>query len=195
MTELFQIAVLRVGVSLLAALAVVSVLVGLFYAGRCMARQLKTLALVVMSFVAIVATVLAQKDRTGGTGTTGVPSVGEQQTGTTGIPPVGDGLTDSLRFAAIDVHADGTATLAVAWPTNIVPANTTIDILAATSLVNSVWTWQCCHTVAEGETNWNVTVTLPETAPGTTGWARQETLMKIPVRELQANQRKIVLQK
>ena len=35
----------------------------------------------------------------------------------------------------------------------------------------------------------------PETAPGTTGWARQETLMKIPVRELQANQRKIVLQK
>ena len=167
MTELFQIAVLRVGVSLLAALAVVSVLVGLFYAGRCMARQLKTLALVVMSFVAIVATVLAQKDRTGGTGTTGVPSVGEQQTGTTGIPPVGDGLTDSLRFAAIDVHADGTATLAVAWPTNIVPANTTIDILAATSLVNSVWTWQCCHTVAEGETNWNVTVTLPETAPGT----------------------------
>ena len=68
MTELYQIAVLRVGVSLLAALAVVSVLVGLFYAGRCMARQLKTLALVGMSFVAIVATVLAQKDRTGDTG-------------------------------------------------------------------------------------------------------------------------------
>ena len=101
------------------------------------------------------------------TGTTGVPPVGEQQTGTTGVPPVADGLTDSLRFSAIDVHADGTATLAVAWPTNIVPANTTIDILAATSLVNSVWTWQCCHAVAEGETNWLVTVVLPETAPGT----------------------------
>ena len=35
----------------------------------------------------------------------------------------------------------------------------------------------------------------PETAPGTTGWATQKPLTNIPVRELQANQRKIVLQK
>ena len=70
--------------------------------------------LAVLLAVATAATIIAQKDRTGGTGTTGVPPVGEQQTGTTGVPPVGDGLTDSLRFAAIDVHADGTATLAVA---------------------------------------------------------------------------------
>ena len=166
MTELFQIAVLRIGVFLLSALAVVLTLAGLLYAGRYVARRLRTLVLVAMSFVAIIATVFAQKgDR--GPGTTGVPPVGEQQTGTTGVSPVATELTNTLHFASIDVHSIGTATLTIAWPRELIPTNTTIDVLAATSLVNSAWTWQCGHTVAEGETNWNVTVALPETVPGT----------------------------
>ena len=35
----------------------------------------------------------------------------------------------------------------------------------------------------------------PETVPGTTGWTKEETIKNVPVRELQANQRKIVFQK
>ena len=165
MTELFQIAVLRVGVSLLAVLTVVSVLVGLFYAGRYVTCRLRTLALVAISFVAIVATVLAQKgDR--GTRMGGMP-VGEQQTGSTGNQPVGNELANTLRFVSIDVHTNDTATLYLAWPQNLIPTNTTIDLLVATSLVNSAWSWQCGHTVSEGNTDWTVTVALPETSPGT----------------------------
>ena len=129
--------------------------------------KLQRTTLAVLLAVAATVTIIAQKDRTGGTGTTGVPSVGEQQTGTTGVPPVASGLTNTLHFASIDVHSNGTATLTIAWPRELIPTNTTIDVLAATSLVNSAWIWQCGHTVAEGETNWNVTVVLPETVPGT----------------------------
>ncbi len=161
---MFHIAVLRVCVALLATLAIVSVIVGVLCAGRCMARQLTTLALVVVSLVAVVATVLAQK---GTTGTTGAQPVEMRQVGEAALSPLQNDLTNSLRFASIEVNANGTATLALAWPANLVPAGSTIDILAATSLVDSAWTWQRCHTVAEGETNWLATVALPETAPGT----------------------------
>ena len=164
MTGLYQIIVLRVGVVLLAALAVVSAFVWLVHACRCVGRQLKTLTLVVMSFVAIAATVLAQKsDRS--TGATGVPPV--EVTQASGIQPVGNEVTNTLHFAAIDVHTNGMATLTVAWPSGLILSNTTIDILAATSLVNSVWVWQCQHTVAEGETTFLVSVAMPEIAPGT----------------------------
>ena len=95
--------------------------------------------------LATTATILARKDRADGTVTMGVP-------------PVATELTNTLHFAAIDVHSNSTATLTVAWPLELIPTNTTIDILAATSLVNSAWTWQCGHMVAEGETNWNETV-------------------------------------
>ena len=165
MTELYQITVLRVCVVLLAVLAAVSAFVWLVHACHCVGRQLKTLTLVAMSFVAIVATVLAQKNDRGAV-TTGVPPVVTPQTGTVGALPVTSPVTDTLHFAAIDVYTNGMATLTVAWPSNHIPPNTTIDILAATSLVNSVWVWQCQHTVAEGETTCLVPVAQPEAAPG-----------------------------
>ena len=73
----------------------------------------------------------------------------------------------TLRFESIDVHSNDTATLRLAWPLDLIPTNTTIDLLVATSLVNSAWTWQCGHAVGEDDTNWTVTVALPETSPGT----------------------------
>ncbi len=166
MTELYQIIVLRAGVVLLALLAAVSAFVGLSHACRCVGRQLKTLTLVVISFLAIVATVLAQKSGRS-TGTTGIPPGTVQQTGTTGVPPVGNEITNTLHFAAIDVHTNGTATLLIAWPPSLLAADATLDLFAATSLVNSTWVWQCEHQVAACETNWVVAVALPQTSPGT----------------------------
>ena len=113
--------------------------------------------------VAAVAAILAQKGDRG----TGVPPETAPQTGTTGASPVENELTNTLHFAAIDVHTNGTATLTVAWPTSLLPATATLDLFAATSLVDSVWDWQCEHQVAAGDTNWIVTVALPEAAPGT----------------------------
>ena len=107
--------------------------------------QLRRDVLAVLFAVAAIATIIAQKDRIG-------------DTGTTGVSPVVTELTNTLHFASIDVHTNGTATLTVAWPLELIPTNTTIDILAATSLVYSAWAWQCGHTVAEGETNWIETV-------------------------------------
>ena len=126
--------------------------------------------------MAAVATIIAQKDRSGGTGTPGVPPA----TATQEHDPLSDwesrhpgggvrsGESDAtLRFESIDVHSNDTATLRLAWPLDLIPTNTTIDLLVATSLVNSAWTWQCGHTVGEDDTNWTVTVALPETSPGT----------------------------
>ena len=60
------------------------------------------------------------------------------------------------------MHTNGTVTLTVAWPLGLIPTNSTIDLLAATSLVNSAWVWQCVHTVAECETNWVATVSATD---------------------------------
>lgn len=120
--------------------------------------RLKRGILAVLLAVATVTTIIAQKDRTGGTGTTDIPPVGEQQIGTTGFSPVVNELDNTLHFSSICVHTNDTATLTVAWPVDLITTNSTIDILAATSLVNSVWVWQCDHVVAEGETNWVETV-------------------------------------
>ncbi len=165
MTELYQIIVLRAGVVLLALLAAVSAFVGLAHACRCVGKQLKTLTLVVISFLAIVATVLAQKSGRS-TGTTGSPPGTAQQTGTTGVPPVGNEITNTLHFAAIDMHTTGTSTLLIAWPPSLLAADATLDLFAATSLVDSIWVWQCEHQVAAGETNWLVAVSMPQASPG-----------------------------
>ncbi len=155
MTELFQIVVLRVGVALLAMLAVVSVLAGLLCAGRHVTRRLRTLALAAMSFVAIVATVLAQKgDRGAGTGD---PPAGEQQTGTTGDPPVED-ITDKFHFSAISVPTNGTVALATAWTNGLLAAGQTIDILAKTDLRDETWTWLTNGVVEAGATNMSWTI-------------------------------------
>ena len=116
-----------------------------------------------MLFVLVTVTaIIAQKDRTGGTGTRGISPVGVPRTGTTGIPTVAEELTNTLHFTAIDAHTNGTVTLTVAWPLDLIPTNSTIDLLAATSLVNSAWVWQCEHTVAACETNWVATVSATD---------------------------------
>ena len=103
--------------------------------------------------VAATATIVAQKDRGGGT-ETGVPPVAIPRAGTL---PVANEVTNTLHFADIAVGTN-TVTLAVAWPSGLFAVGTTIDLLATTSLVESVWGWRQAHDVAAGETNWTVTV-------------------------------------
>jgi len=64
MTELFQIAVLRIGVSLLAALVVVSALVGLRQVGRLLLRNLKPVALAALLPLVVLLTDFAGEKNT-----------------------------------------------------------------------------------------------------------------------------------
>ena len=66
-------------------------------------------------------------------------------------------VTNTLHFADIAVGTNS-VTLAVDWPSDLFAVGTTIDLLATTSLVESVWGWRQAHDVAAGETNWTVTV-------------------------------------
>ena len=128
--------------------------------------RLQRTVFAVLLVVAFVTTILAQKSGRS-TGTTGNQPGTAPQTGTTGVPPVENELYNTLHFSAIDVHTNGTATLLIAWPPSLFAADATLDLFAATSLVNSTWVWQCEHQVAAGETNWLVAVALPQTSPGT----------------------------
>ena len=113
--------------------------------------------LAVLLAAATVTTIIAQKDRIGGVGTTGISPVTVPQTETTGVSPVASEGTNTFHLADIKVGTN-TVTLAIAWPSGFFDVGTTIDLLAATSLVNAVWAWQSGHTVATGETNWTETV-------------------------------------
>ena len=126
--------------------------------------RLQRTVFAVLLVVAFVTTILAQKS---GRSTTGDQPGTAQQTGTTGVPPVGNEIANTLHFAAIDVHTNGTATLLIAWPPSLLAADATLDLFAATSLVNSTWVWQCEHQVVAGETNWLLAVSLPQTSPST----------------------------
>lgn len=128
--------------------------------------RLQRTVFAVLLVVAFVTTILAQKSGRS-TVTTGVLPGTAPQTGTTGVPPDGKEIANTLHFAAIDVHTNGTATLLIAWPPSLLTADATLDLFAATSLVNSTWVWQCEHQVATGETNWLVAVSLPQTSLGT----------------------------
>ena len=124
--------------------------------------RLRRVTIMMLMAVAAVAAIMAQKDRG-----TGIPPGTAPQTGTTGVQPVENEITNTLHFAEIVVHTNGTATLSIAWPSTLLPAGATLDLFAATSLVNSVWVWQCEHLVAAGDTNWIATVAMPQTSPGT----------------------------
>ncbi len=142
--------------------------------GRCAYRCISSAALwrqdratiAVLLSMMMAATIVAQKDRTGGAGT-GNPPAAVQQPGEVGAPPDANAMTNTLHFADIAVHMNGTAMLSIVWPLDLIPTNTTIDLFAATSLVDSVWVWWQSHEVGEGETNWTATVALPEVTPGT----------------------------
>ena len=119
--------------------------------------QLRRTTIAALFAVAAAATIIAQKDRMGGTGATGISPVTVPQTETTGVSPVASEGTNTFHLADIKVGTN-TVTLAIAWPSGFFDVGTTIDLLAATSLVNAVWAWQSGHTVATGETNWTETV-------------------------------------
>jgi len=76
--------------------------------------RLRRETIVVLIVVAAIAIIKAQKGDRGGTHSD--PPVAFPQTGTTGVPPVENEITNTLHFAAIDVHTNGTATLLIAWP-------------------------------------------------------------------------------
>ena len=119
--------------------------------------QLRRTTIAALFAVAAAATIIAQKDRMDGTGATGISPVTVPQTETTGVSPVASEGTNTFHLADIKVGTN-TVTLAIAWPSGFFDVGTTIDLLAATSLVNAVWAWQSGHTVATGETNWTETV-------------------------------------
>ena len=115
--------------------------------------RLKRSTLAILAILAVVATIEAQK-RTGGDAASGSPSTqngtgpGEHQS----APP-----TNTLHFADISVGTN-TIALTLAWPPGLFSAGTIIDLFAATSLVDVVWSWQGEHTIAADETNWMATV-------------------------------------
>ena len=169
MTEVVQSALDLVARVLLSFLAAGCLVISAYMFARWLRtivlRQLQRVALTVFLAAATTATIVAQKgDR--GAGTTGVPPV-VPPVGEATLSPLQEALTNTLRFADIVVHTNGTATLSIAWPSTLLPAAATLDLFAATSLVNAVWVWQCAHHVAAGETNWIATVALPQTSPGT----------------------------
>lgn len=113
--------------------------------------QMRRATLVVLSVMAVVVTIKAQKR--GSTGTTGGTTM------TTGNSTVAGSIADTLHFEAITAHTNDTSTLSVSWPPDSLTLGTMLDLLSTTSLVNSAWAWQLSHVVADGETNWIVTTT------------------------------------
>ncbi len=152
MAELFHIVMLRVCLAILAAIAAVVVFVWLRHVCRWLIRQLTPSMLAVFALIAAYTATVAQKGgRGGGTGT---PEAPPGMNGNTGVLNLTD---ESLYFSDITVDAN-TVALAVRWPPGFCGDGTTIDLVSATSLVHSVWTWQNAHVVSAGETNWDVTV-------------------------------------
>ena len=119
--------------------------------------RLKRTTIVVLFVLSVIATIEAQK-RTSGEGTSDSPSLQvEPDRGNTESPPLRETPTNSLHFAAISTGTN-TVSLTLAWPLDLFVSGTVLDLFAATTLVETVWSWQCEHTVADGETNWITTV-------------------------------------
>ncbi len=121
--------------------------------------RLRRSALAVLAAVAAAATIEAQK-RTGTNGFT-------PETGTAGVSspsnvphagPAQGEAADAMRFSAMEAHTNGTVVLSAVWPPDLLNEGITLDLLSATSLAHSAWTWLDSRVIAGGETNWTFVV-------------------------------------
>ena len=97
--------------------------------------RLQRVTFAMLGLVAVVATSETGKNRSAGTETTGVsPATDNPFTSDWDSRHPGGGVRSgesdaTLRFESIDVHSNDTATLRLAWPLDLIPTNTTIDLL------------------------------------------------------------------
>lgn len=120
-------------------------------------RRLKRTTLALLTVLAAVATMEAQKRGSGNEAESCALPQNAAEAGMPAPPPSHGAATDTFRFAGIAVGTE-TAVLTLAWPGGFFADGTTIDLFSSTSLIESAWTWRSAHAVAADETNWTAVV-------------------------------------